>query len=100
MVCVNMALTKYEIETIITYNREESHADVFTYEKSWQQHIEKRLGIKPILVNEYGGRGYQVPKNRIRMPLAPRPKRRISKEQRKTIGERLKKARARRPVLI
>jgi len=61
-------LTKYEQETIITLNRAEKTAEVFTYDKRWQRHIEEKLGIRPKLVNNQGGRGYTVPKRSITKP--------------------------------
>ena len=63
-------LTRYELETVINLNKEDNEAVVFTYEKTWQKHIEKRMGIKPYLDNGYGGKSYRIPKNRIRKPLS------------------------------
>lgn len=65
-------LTSYEKETIINFNKGEDTAYVFTYEKAWQRHIEKKLGITPIKDNGYGGRSYVVPKKSVRPPVAPR----------------------------
>ena len=65
-----MSLTKYEQETVISFNKEEKVAYIFTYEKSWQQHLEKNLKLKPIDKNSHGGREYQIPKDRIKMPRA------------------------------
>ena len=45
-------LSRYERETIITFNEAEEMAYVFTYKKSWQLHMEKRLGLTPVLINE------------------------------------------------
>ena len=42
-----MGLSRYEKETIINFNQLEKDADVFTYELSWQKHIEQRLRIQP-----------------------------------------------------
>jgi len=64
-------LSGYEQETIINFNKEEKIAYIFTYEKTWQQHLEKRLGLKPTLDNGFGGKGYQIDKKRIRPPRAP-----------------------------
>ena len=85
-----MPLTAYEQETIITFNKEEKTARIFTYEKTWQNHLEKRLGLKPIMNNHHGGKECEIDKKRIPMPRAPR---KLSDKQRKAIGERLKKAR-------
>lgn len=79
-----------EQETIINFNKGEDTASIFTYEVTWQQHIEKRFGIKPIKDNGFGGREYIIDKKRIRKPV---PKKVLSEEKRKAIGERFKKAR-------
>jgi len=89
---MKMALTLYEQETIINWNKEEREAAIFTYDKAWQKHLEKRLKLKPIMDNGSGGREYLIDKKRIPMPRAPR---KLSDKQRKAIGERLKKARLR-----
>ncbi len=65
-------LTSYEQETVINFNKAEDIAHIFTYEKSWHQHIEKRLGIKPTMDNGFGGKSYEVPKKSIRPPRASR----------------------------
>jgi hypothetical protein len=91
-------LTRYELETVINFNKEEDMAVVFTYEKSWQKHIEKRMGIQPYLDNGFGGKSYKIPKNRIRKPLAFRTgaKRTLSPERKKQLAETLKRAREQR----
>ena len=85
-----MQLSNEERETIITFDETPNDAIILTHNKSWQKHIEQRLEIKPTMVNGYGGKEYQVPKKRIRMPLAPR---KLSAEQRKKLGQRLSEAR-------
>ena len=80
-------LTKYEQETIVNFNRAEEIAYVFTYDKSWQRHIENKLGIKPTEANGFGGRSYTVPKKCIKPPLAPR---RLSAEARAKLVARAK----------
>ena len=79
-------LTSYEQETIINFNKEEKIAYIFTYEKTWQKHLEKRLGLKPTLDNGFGGKGYQMDKKRIPMPRAPR---KLSDYAKKKLAERL-----------
>ena len=69
---MNKKLTKYEQETIINFNKEESVAHIFTYEKTWQKHLEKKLGLKPVMDNGFGGKEYEIDKKRIPMPRAPR----------------------------
>ena len=83
-----MGLTNEEKETTITFDETPGNAVVLTYSKKWQTQIEKKLGIKPDLVNGYGGKEYSIPKKRIRMPLAPRI---MTPEAKKKASERLKK---------
>ena len=72
-----MSLTKYEQETIISFNKEEKVAYIFTYEKTWQEHLERKLKLKPVMKNSWGGREYEIPKDRIKMPRA---KKKVDKE--------------------
>jgi hypothetical protein len=83
-------LTNEERETIITFDETPADGFVFTYNRAWQSHLEKRLGLKPVMDNGFGGKEYQIAKSRIRMPLAPR---KLSPEQRQKLGERLRRAR-------
>lgn len=64
-------LSNYERETIINFNEGDSMASIFTYNKTWQKHLEKRLGLESTMDNGFGGKGYQIPKKRIRPPRAP-----------------------------
>jgi len=64
-------LSNYEKETIINWNEAEPMASIFTYNKVWQKHLEKRLGLKPVMDNGYGGREYEISKKRIKPPRAP-----------------------------
>jgi len=79
-------LTSYEQETIINFNKEEKIAYIFTYEKTWQKHLEDRLGLKPTMDNGFGGREYELPKSRIKPPRAPR---KLSASAKKELAERL-----------
>ena len=79
-------LTNYEQETIINFNRAEGIAYIFTYEKSWQKHLEGKLGLKPIMNNSFGGKGYELPKTRINPPRATR---KLSDSAKKKLAERL-----------
>ncbi len=65
-------LSNYEQETIINFNKDEAVAHIFTYEKVWHQHLEKKLGLKPALDNDFGGKAYEIDKKRIRPPHATR----------------------------
>lgn len=83
-------LSNYEQETIINFNKDEAIAHIFTYEKTWQQHLEKRLGLKPITDNGFGGKEYEIDKKRIKPPRAPK---RLSNSARKKLGEDLRRNR-------
>ncbi len=80
-------LSNYEQETVISFNKDEAMARIFTYEKTWQQHLEKRLGLKPIMDNGFGGKEYEIPKKRIRPPRAPL---KLSAEARDRLTKRMK----------
>ena len=75
-------LTNYERETIINFNEEEKLANIFTYNKAWQKHLEKKLGLKPISNNGFGGREYEIDKKRVRPPRAPIKLSQTAKQQR------------------
>ena len=79
-------LASYEQETIISFNKAEEMAHIFTYENSWQKHLEQRLGLKPTMDNGFGGKGYELPKSRIKPPRAPRQ---LSNSDRNKLAERL-----------
>jgi hypothetical protein len=79
-------LSAYEHETIILFNKAEDTATIFTYEKTWQKHLEGKLGLKPIMDNGFGGKEYQIDKRRIPMPRAPR---KLSDSARNKLAERL-----------
>jgi len=64
------ATVKYEMETIINYNYEESDADIYTWDRRLQSHIEKKLGIKPYEIQE-GAKSYKIPKKWLRKPQKP-----------------------------
>jgi len=83
-------LTKYERETIINFNEGDDMASIFTYNRAWQKHLEKRLGLKTTMDNGYGGKEYQIPKKRIRPPRAPV---KLSAEARAKLAERLRQSR-------
>jgi len=79
-------LSQYERETIINFNEGEQMASIFTYNKAWQRHLEKRLGLKPVFDNGYGAREYEIPKSRVRPPRAP-----LSPEARAKMSEKMRK---------
>ena len=80
-----------EQETIINFNKAENIASIFTYEKTWQKHLEGKLGLKPVMDNGFGGKEYELPKSRIKPPRVPR---RLSEPAKKKLAERLHKNRA------
>ena len=82
-------LKPIERETIITLNEEDKMAYIWTYSAKWQNHLEKNLGLEPIMGNSFGGKDYEIDKNRIKLPRAPK---KLSMEQRKAIGKRLQSA--------
>ncbi len=81
------SLSLYEQETIINFNKDEKMASIFTYEKTWQEHLEKKLGLRPFMDNGYGGKEYKIEKSRIR---PPRAKVKLSEKQRKKLIDNLK----------
>lgn len=92
-----MTLELVERETIINFNELEKTASIFTYNKVWQQHLEKNLGLKPIMKNGFGGKEYEIDKKRIPMPRVPRV---LSPEARAKAVETLKNARSYKKSLI
>ena len=88
-----MKLTNEEKETIITFDEASNEAIIFTYSTKWQRHLEKKVGLEIVFDNGYGGKEYRIAKKRIPMPRAPR---RLSAKQRKELGQRLSKARAKK----
>lgn len=90
-------LTAYEQETIINFNKDESIAYIFTYEKAWQKHLEQKLELKPVMDNGFGGKEYQLPKGLIPMPRA---KRRYSEQTKKKMAARLAQIRGNQKRLL
>ena len=58
------ALSACEQKTIISFNKSEDIAHISTYEKTWQKHLEGKLGLKPVMDNGFGGKEYELPKSR------------------------------------
>lgn len=83
-------VARNEQETIINFNEEDEIADIFTYNKKWQKHLEQKLGLKPVMDNGSEGRAYQIVKKRIPLPRVPM---KLSAEAREKIADRLKKGR-------
>ena len=53
-------LTAYEQETYMGFNETSEPAWIFTYNKTWQKHLEGKLGLKPVKDNGLGGREYEL----------------------------------------
>ena len=83
-------LSNYEQETTINFNKAEDIGHIFTYEKTWQQHLEKKLGLKPTMENGFGGKAYEIDKKRIRPPRAPI---KLSADARAKLADRLGQSR-------
>jgi len=83
-------LTKQEQETIIVFNETNEPASIFTYSKVWQKHLEQRLKLKPIDINGFGGREYQIDKKRIKPPRVPK---KLSAEAKKKLVQTLSRGR-------
>ena len=62
-------LTAFERETIILFNEGSDTATIFTYNRKWQNHLEKKLGLIP-MENGYGGKEYEIKKALIKLPRA------------------------------
>lgn len=90
-------LSLEERETIVNFDEGPGMANIFTYNKSWQRHLEGRLGLKPIRTNGFGGREYQIDKKRIRPPRAPV---KLSAAARAKVAARFAAARQKSPNLL
>ena len=84
-----------ERETIICFNAKDKMASVFTYDKAWQKHLEQRLKLKPIDINGFGGREYQIDKKRIKPPRVPK---KLSAEAKRKLVQTLARTRYQKPV--
>ena len=92
-----MALSKLEQETIISFNEYENDAQIFTYNKTWQKHLEDKLGLKPVSTTKDGGREYVISKLRI---LLPRARRQCLIEAKKKMTAKMARVRAKQGKLI
>ena len=79
-------LTGYEKETVINFNEAEAEASIFTYNRTWQKHLENKLKLKPVMNNGFGGKEYHIDKHRIRPPRIPVQ---LSAEAKRERAERL-----------
>ena len=81
----------FERETTINFNDGEDTCYIYTCNKKWQTHLEKKLGLVATQDNGFGGKFYEISKKRISLPRAPRKTKEISSEMRAKIGARLQK---------
>ena len=87
-----IVMANVEQETIIIWNRAEDSAFIFTYEPTWQKHLQS-LGCRLVSDNGCGGKEYEIDKKRI---PKPRAKRKMTEENRAALSERLSKLRPRK----
>ena len=87
---IKMQLSPEERETIISFDETPDDATIFTFSRTWQRHLENKLGLVPTMTTKEGAREYHLPKKRIRMP---QPKKILSEEQRQKLGKRLRETR-------
>ena len=83
-------LTKYEQETIITFNEEEPFAYVYTYNKSLQRklsNLSQKSSTVTLTRKEYGWEEYQVPKRAIKVQIP----RQLSSENKQLLAERARR---------
>lgn len=89
-----MKLSRYEQETVITYNEEEKTASVYTHNKALLRRLDKLAQERPdecrIEKARPDAADYIIPKAWVRI----RPPRRMSPEQKARCAERLANARA------
>jgi hypothetical protein len=85
------ALSAYEQETFITFNKAQDIAHILTYDKTWHKRLEKNFGLKPVTDNDFGDKEYELSKSRIKPPEVPR---RLSDCATKKLAERLRRNRA------
>lgn len=87
-----MGLTRYEMETIITYNAEEGMAELYTRDKSVMNKIDKMVAKQPdvykLLKEDDWGKTYQFPKRLI--SFRQLVKKEMSEEERARKSELMK----------
>jgi hypothetical protein len=90
-------LSNEEKESIISFDETNALANIFTYNKRWQRHLEKNLGLKVKNDNGYGGREYEIEKKRIPLPRTPR---KLSPDQRARMSARMAHVRPKTQIII
>jgi hypothetical protein len=89
-----MPLTRFEQETVISFNEAEDTANVFTYNERWQRHLES-LGFKAYRENSFGGKDFSIPKHMIHLP---RKKMELSVEEKDRRAERARGLHLKKPL--
>ncbi len=91
-----MKLSLYEQETIINYNREDAIATVYTRDPGVMKKLDQLVISFPEIYKCIGetdiDKTYEMPKSAVNY----RKPRRLSEEQRRVAGERLKRAKLNR----
>lgn len=91
-----MKLSLYEQETIINYNREDAIATVYTRDPGVMKRLDQLVISFPEVYKCIGetdiDKTYEMPKSAVNY----RKPRRLSEEQRRAAGERLKRAKLNR----
>jgi hypothetical protein len=87
-------LSGHEQETVITFNKSEPIAEIFTYEHRWQKRMEEGFHLTSKYDNGFGGRAYEIDKHRISLPRIPRTgaKRTMTPEHLAKLAEGRKRA--------
>jgi len=91
-----MKLSLYEQETVINYNREDKNATVYTRDPAVMRKLDQLVISFPEVYKCIGvtdiDKTYEMPKSAVNY----RKPRRLSEEQRRVAGERLKRAKLNR----
>jgi len=81
-----------EQESIITWDKADDTAIIYTFEPRWQRHIEEVLGIPPSKKTKHGyAREYEIPKKWLPLPRKPRQ---ASPKQREVLSKARQAAQA------
>jgi hypothetical protein len=87
--------TRYEMETVINFNDEEKHAEIYTCSPIMKRKLDKLCQSNPNdyqLIEEVGeGKTYRVAKKKL---ISFRTTRELTPEQKQKIAERLNKNRS------
>lgn len=79
-------MSRYEMETVITYNDEEETADIFTVNNAMNKNLEKLFLEYPDQVSKISNNRFYIPKKWVKI----RPPKKVSEETRNKMSERAK----------